>query len=1403
MDRSNLFHTVFLILLTCCVQAQGPAIRFESLSLDAGASNGSVNCILQDSRGFLWFGTYSGLVRFDGYKARVFPMISEDGATLRSDQISCLYEDREQRLWVGTLNAGLFRYDRRSERFENFRHDPKQPNSLSHNEVYSVCQDSEGLLWVGTKFGLNRFDPQAGRWKRFFAKPAPSGNTPISDHIYEVCETPDGSIWAATTAGLYRYTKTSDWEYQCHVYPLHGTQSTEKGRLADNFCYIVRPAKTDTNTLWAATRSGLKKITYSADPAQPPAIFAYRYASGNLSGLSHPVVQDFWETPQGDLWVGSFNGLNLLKRGQTQFRHFFADPNVPFSLSHNTIRSLWQDRSNNLWIGTESGLNKVNLGQNPFIALRPDLGTPSDGNIVSALCADRSGKGFWAGTRTGGLHYFDAGPSGVRRAKKYRLQIPWAAEPEFANVITGLAQTPEGDLWISTQGAGVVHLKPQEMPALSGLIRPKEQYMNNFGYGQLADDYVMCLHRSARQGGRLWIGHWGGGIDLLEEKTAQVRHFRSVGNVNLTAFANVAFAEYNTPEGETRLWVGTRGNGLLHLRYDEKNATLQLIQQYAYEPSNATGISDNKINCLHLDRRGRLWVGGGAGVNLFSDGKFRAFDRQHGLPDNAVQSILEDRQGQLWVSTENGLACLREKAPDAVEIRQFNVHDGLHHRYFFNNSAVENHNGTLAFGGMDGLTLFDPAKIRSDTVPPLTALSDFKLFNRSVPVGQPFDGRVLLPISLLENPEIRLSHRDNVLTFEFVSLHFSEPLKNKYAYKLEGFDQDWVYTDAGQRYAHYTNLPYRNFVFRVKSSNGDGVWSEPVSVRLHMDPPIWLSKPAFVLYALLFVGLLYAFWRIVHLRAAFKNRLTLERLEREKTAAITQAKLQFFTNISHELRTPLTLILSPLEQLLHERPQGLPLQKMLARMHEHAEKLSTMINQLLDFQKSEAGVMPLHVEKTDLPQFVEEVALSFKSIAQQHRIALTCTAEQAHLEVWIDRDQMEKVLFNLLSNALKFTPDEGAVHLRLGVDTEDREKVYIAVSDTGPGIPAHEWDKIFTVFHQVDHQAARSIFGGTGIGLALVKAIMEQHKGCVSVKNGVEKGAVFTLVLQTGTAHFTTEQLSPPRPTGVPAPSETGEPVAAVPSEAQPRKLVLIADDNPGILAYLHENLSRDYDVCQADNGADALRLALDRQPALVISDIAMPGMDGLELCHQLKTQLLTCHIPVVLLTARAAMAFKRAGWETGADDYITKPFNMPLLLLRVRSLLHNRDVLREKYGANSTQFNPAKLSTNPLDKAFLTELVAAIDRHLDESEYAVDDLARDVAMSRPQLYRKVKALTGDAPNALIRNRRLQKAAELLASGQHNVSEVAYRTGFTDLKYFRERFKDLFGSTPSEYRDEG
>ncbi|MGB3799956.1 MAG: two-component regulator propeller domain-containing protein [Lewinella sp.] len=1397
---------VSLLLPALPAAQSGSAPIIASFPVDNVLSRSFITSLLEDHSGHLWVGTWSGLLRYDGHTIRHYQQGRSSDSGLITNKITALYEDRQQRLWIGTRNGGFYLYDRAQDRLIPYRRNPDSANSLSNDNVWDIHQDRFGYLWVATENGLNRFDPDTEDFT-LYQHVASDRRTLSNSFINTLHEEEDGALWVGTDSGLNRLVRRPDGSPDYFVqYDLtqQPTELAEGGSrlLRQNFILTIEGVIGSPGHLWLGTKQGL--LRFQPDPTSPGGftLKLYHHRAEDPYSLTTDDVANIWQDRAGELWVGTNDGLNRMDVASERFERILANPSQPGQLNDNVIIALYGGTGGRLWIGTEGGLNYIDRQARQFATINPTATEQSNDRNISAMATASRENALWLATRGDGLHFqpFDPGSGRHRPATTFRLRIE--GNGNKAGFASGILRDGDNKLWIATQGTGLIGFPEDELLArVRRGKRVQELTAASVPSAQGTELYLMSI---AEANSGIWLGAWDLGLFRYHADSNKLVNYRMTRDLTLDLGAsNNVHLLPRTEGGVEYLYVGTRGNGLLKLQYREASDGIDLISHFRFAEDQERSLSSNFINSLYTDSTGVLWVATENGLNrMREDGRgFDNVDTSDGLNDAFVQAITQDRNGDLWVSTKQGISRVHLTARD-TSVKNFGTNSGLQDLFFYDDAAIELPGGQLAFGGSLGLSYLLTPDLLTDTVAPQIAIKDFRLANQSVPVGEMPDGRTLLTQTIGATKHVVLSHRDNMISIEFVGLKIGESQLLRYAYRLQGF-HDWIYTDSDARVANYTNLQPGSYTFAVKAANTDGVWSEPVRLDLVIRPPFWKTGWAYLLYALASAGLLYLVIRFVQMRAGLHHRLQLARVEREKAEELNELKVRFFTNISHELRTPLTLILRPLEHLLREETPNGRLHQTYARMFRSAGRLHHMINQLLDVQKNDAGLLRLRVAEGNLARFLEEIVLSFQSLGQERGVTLVYTPEQSRIAVTYDRDQLEKVFYNILSNGLKFTPAGGSVtvHLR-EVTVNDTDFAEITITDTGRGIAAEQLPFIFDRFYQAtDHYGTD---GGTGIGLALAKAITEAHGGNIDVESEPGRGTRISVFLPRGQGHFAPEQ----RIENFRDSEDISRYLELAASDAErqenlaesPRTdvKVLIVEDNEDIRSYLRENLEKRYTVLEAPNGVTGLQLAEAELPDLVLADITMPEMTGIELCRRLKTNIHTSHLPVILLTARTSLLFKLDGLQTGADDYITKPFNLQLLRARIENLVNSRQRLREYFGKNVT-LSPKGVVLNNLDEDFLRKLQESVEAHIDDSAFGVEQLADAVFMSRMQLYRKVKALTDDTPNQLIRSFRLQRAVQLLKTGQYNVADVTYMVGYNDLKSFRAQFKKMYGVSPSHY----
>lgn len=1375
--------------------AQQGNLKFERISIEQGLSQNTIYCILQDRKGFLWFGTQDGLNKFDGYDFKVYKHDPQNPNSLSNNVVRAIYEGRDGTLWIGTNGGGLNKLvlagSNDEETFTLFKHDPQNPNSLSDDYVLAIHEDAQqdsSMLWIGTRYGgLNKLEVETGRFTRYQHNPSDASS--LSDnYIMTIYQDQSGAFWIGTySGGLHRF------DPGIGVFSRYQLDSPTSHQL--NHKQIRTIYEDSVGTLWIGTGGGLDKLILEGPDRQPGIITHYHHNPNDAASLSASAVWSIFEDQSGRLWIGTGNGLNQFDRVTEKFHRYHNDPDDPGSLSDNYVRAISADRSGMLWIGTwNGGINKLDRRRGMFTHYRniPNDANSLRHNNVRAIYADRDST-LWIGTRGGGLDKFD---------RKKKTFTHYTEDPKGLshNYVWSIFESRAGEFWLGTYGDG-----------LKKFDRKKERFTHYrhdpANPKSLSHKHVTPIYED--RSGVLWIGTDGGGLNRFDREQETFKHYKHDPHDSTSLSHDGIWSIFEDRAG--RLWIGTAGGGLNKLVKEESNRAGGTFKHYKNDPDNPSSLSNNHIFCIHEDSRhtGILWLGTwGGGLDKFdtATGEFTHYTEKDELPNDVVYGILEDDHVNLWLSTNKGIARFNTLTET---FKNYNMHDGLQ-SYEFNGGAYhKSKSGEMFFGGINGFNAFYPNEIKDNTYLPSIVITAVKKFDQ------------IAKRDIAAADEIALSYKDKYLTFEFVALDYTNPEKNQYAYMMEGFDETWI--DAGaRRFASYTNLDPGNYVFKVKGSNNDGVWNEEgVTVKIAIAPPPWKTWWAYAFYVLFIVGLLYGLRRYELNRLRLKNQLQIEHLEAEKLKELDHLKSRFFANISHEFRTPLTLILGPLENAV-AKISDIAIQKQLVMAFEHGRRLLRLINQILDLSKLEAGRMELKASRGNLIPFLKGIVYVFESLARERQITLNFRSSYAALEVYYDIEKMEQVFYNLISNAIKFIPAGAGGKVTVTVAKSqisllkklppNVECVRISIKDTGIGIPADRQAQIFDRFYRAEN-LPRDSQPGTGIGLALAKEIVELHFGEINMISEDGQGAEFIVTLPLGKDHLAANQIidedeSGGRKSTQPAPGKIVSGVlpennVAVDADSDrengEQDIVLIVEDNQEVRAFIRQYLEADYAVIEAVNGRDGFEKAAAAIPDLMICDVMMPEMSGYELCHALKNDERTSHIPIILLTAMGGEENKLEGLQTGADDYLTKPFSSKELLARVKNLIAQRRKLRERF-SREVVLKPSEIAITSTDERFLNRVKEAVEKNLGDEEFSVEDLGREVGMSRVQLHRKLKALTNQSASEFILSMRLQRAVDLLKQNAGTVAEIAYMTGFNTPNYFAKCFRKQFGCSPSEYK---
>ena len=1286
--------------------------------------------------------------------------------------INSMLQDRRGFIWLSTRD-GLCRYD--GIRFRIYAHDPRQAKSLSFSSLYEIREDNKGRIWVRTENNnIDCFDPITEQSRRI------SNSTAFRqalgrDQLSGIFPDRLGNVWVITqTNGFFRLN--ANGSITNRFWEMHG----------DTVQRVFHALHVDQRgILWLAARDGL----FSYNPASNT-FAGFRLAQG----LPQNEVYSLHERANGELMLGFPGRFALFDPASGRVRKVVALPGNPSSSPVFARDARGVDYVNQSQYTDRTGLVAVLPTLSPDGAAKSKLTHFS----VLSLLVDRTNV-LWLGLNGDGVikynlnkQLFQTWPYVDRFHIDWMTQqygIPASAIPPAIQQQTAYDMRYRFDrtnaLWISSPKAPPYRYDANERRFVPVLPTGIEAHWLPPG-----EPFRLTTISTGAQG-EIW------GL-LAPHNQALVRY--NPGQNNFTAFPiplpkNNPFIIRDMIVDGGRVYLATKNSGLLQADLSTK----RLIRWH----SGAGGPSvlpDDALFCLAQDpvRYNHLWIGTfGRGLCRLDKltGQIRQFTMSQGLPNNVIYAIRPDRSGHLWLSTNRGLCRFDTRT---YEVRNYTADDGLPSDEFMPYHDITLPDGRLIFGGIDGYTIFDPKRIREDPFKPTVALTALRINNQLVSATTP-DSPLGGDINAAR--DITLAYDQNFLSLDFAALQFNQSRKNQYRYKLIGLDNDWVYS-GNQAMATYTNLPPKTYTFVVNGSNTSGIWSPHVhQLQITIQPPLWATWWAYTAYALLLLGTLalYVWVRIRRIRQ--KNQLELREQEAHQIKHLDAIKTRFFANITHELRTPLTLIISPLEQLLNETADS-PFHNRLLLVYRNANRLLRLINELLDLAKLEAGNLTVTPTPADLPEFIQRTVFVFLEEAQRKQIQLHLDSHIGQSMYWFDPDKVEKIVSNLLSNALKFTDEHGAVTvttqaepiLSPSADGVSTDLIRLIVHNTGVAIPVHNLPYVFDRFYQADPTADGAVTG-SGIGLALAKELVEMMRGTISVESSPARGTTFTVELpcQQARTHYSETDL----PDLSPVLTADQDRINRLSADENAPRILLVEDDND-IAEYVISILSVEWRVQRVSNGRAGVEAALADVPDMIISDVLMPEMNGYELCRILKTNPITNHIPIMLLTAKVAVASRLEGLESGADDYLEKPFQVDELRGRVRNRLEHQQRIRQYYRTQFLREGHLPLASQAPEDDFMNKVYAVLEARLDDQTFGVEPLAAAMGMSRMHLSRKTKAMTGLTPNELIRMIRLKRAADLLLT-RASVSEVADRVGFDTAAYFSKVFKDQYQLTPSEY----
>lgn len=1323
--------TALLLLLTPLVafQAYGADVRFRNIQTQNGLSNDDVNCIFKDSHGFMWFGTASGLNRYDGYAVKIFHSQRPDTTALRDNYVQNIQEDSHGNLWICAGDTYSV-YNPINERFSWFGFNearklglPAEPKKIlvhdtqmwfvvNNNEIYKkeqgqravkllqmgsghditdikVMSDTGNIIAVNSVGDLIIFDQKG----RIILKSKSVGINPLSTEFF-IYRDYDGLIWIYSVYGVSCFNpKSNQW-------------------LLKNICR-------------------------------------------ELNGLS---VKSIAQDNSGRIWFGTDNnGIFVLDKDDS-IEKFVNIPLDGYSLPNNTVKTIYNSKDGGIWVGTyKKGVSVYYPSEYKFTS-RP---------IADVNCIARNPNEYssvWIGTDHSGLMKYN-----YSTGELVRIEDPH--DPNH-NAITSLMTDANGNLWIGTYQGGLKRYS-------NGQFEHWDK-----GNGLVSNNIWAILEGND---GKIWLGTLDGGLQIYDPDK---KSFRTFDITNSKINSNYINTLSKGRDGS--VYAGTT-YGIARISPVDYSITT-----FKGSKRNEKDFSNLNINHVVADSRGLLWVGTREGLEAYdvkSDTLYN-ISLSDRFPNPFILGIIEGADHSMWVTVGNEMfnISVTEGAPDkplSFDVKSYGTHDGILSGTFNQRSMCLLPSGELLAGSLEGILTINPEKITLNTNKPKVIFTGLSIKNIPVTVGKEYNGRLILPEALDYTDKIKLEYDHNDLTIYFATDNYSNSEHTLYKYRLEGFDDDWITCVAGTHHATYTNLPPGSYTFAVKAINSDGVESDQArNIKIVISAPWWASWWAKLIYAIIIIVTVTGTVIFYHKRSLAKLRQRQREELTKKTAELNQLKFKFFTNISHELRTPLTLILSPVESMLKENPQEKSLRR-LNTIKTNAQRLLYLVNQLLDFRKNEMAGLTLHLSEGDIVSTVKNACDSFRELTERKDIALELNASCSRLDMSYDNDKVTKTLMNLLSNAVKYTPDGGHITVSL---TQDLDKVIISVADTGKGISDADKQHIFERFYRSEDSSDLST--GTGIGLSLVYEYTKLHGGTVEVADNIPQGTVFTIVMPQKKVSDIEDDATCPT-TEIPTDKAKTEISASV-EIPNDRPKVLFVDDNHDLTDFLKDEFSEEYDISVAYNGAEALKIVNGKSFDLIVTDLMMPEMDGIEFSRRLKSDAATVDIPLVMLTAKQDMGSIIEGLTLGADDYITKPFNNEILALKMKRLI---GLKRKGLKRTLIEPTPSKIEITSLDEQLIEKAVKYVESNISRSDLSVEELAREMGMSRVHLYKKISALTGKTPIEFIRLLRLKRATQYLAESQLTIAEIAYRLGFNNPKYFSKYFKEEFGILPSEYQE--
>lgn len=1350
--------TLLFVLLGCFyLLGQDKGYQFKHLNTSDGLSQSSIIAMEQDTLGRMWLGTRDGLNLYDGTDFKVYRTEEGDTTSISNSDILAITEDSEGYIWVGTYN-GLNRYDPKSDTFTRFFYATAE-NSLSNNTVWCITEMQNGELWIGTSNGLSIYDKKNNRFQAVYSSDS-DGSLP-SNYILSIAQTNDGTVWVGTSKGFCKATRKGAEKPTFETLALKG---------ADIDPFIQTIVSCDKNSLCIGTKNmGMLKFDLLSE--------RYIVKPGYQKNSDvRAIVTDH----KGKLWLGTANGVVLLENDKA-VASLTSQTNNLGGLSHNYIKSMLIDKKGSIWIGSYHGgidiwdASNINFLDYSEYLDRNELGS----RVVSAIVSDQDEK-LYIATEGGGITILNTD----ERQVDY-LNMANTTGLVSNNIKSLLLQ--ENFLYIGSFNKGLMAYDLAKKAFTDSKLSDSLKYVTkNTG--------IYDIEKGI--GNTLWLGTFGEGLIQYDLNTGRHNIFQTDDGHGAGLSSNRIRSLMI--DRSSNVWVGTQ-SGLNLLPYQNGIYDPQNIKHFQYDKDTGSG---DDILTIYQDALGVIWLGIRAkGLFRFDGKEFQNVPIRTTTTITSIYAISEDDDNVLWMSSNQGLIKY-ETRTDSFTL--FTQKDGLAGNEFSSGAVLKMKGSKFYFGGPGGLSYFDARNIAKNDFSPQVILTDFNVKNEPI---SPKDENGILEQSLPYTKKVALAYDKANFSINYAIPNFVNPSSNQYQYRMRGLEENWTTTTRTQ--ANYTIQKPGNYTFEVKGANNDGVWNaEPTSIQIEVLPAPWRSLWAFMLYGILLFGAIWGFGNIIRSRTKLKHELQLEHLKNQQNIENNDAKLRFFTNISHEFRTPLTLITGPLQQLLKDYKGSRYVYKKLLVMESNANHLLQLINRLMDFRKLEHERVKLETAEGNIVKFLREIYLSFTEFAKGRNYDYTFESESQEILVYYDRPKLEQVFYNLISNAFKYTPQDGQIAIEIRTGEKD---ITIDVKDSGHGIPEEYRERIFDRFFEIpEYKRDMTEQGtGTGIGLSIAKRMIELHKGSIAVLGDTDKGSIFRVTLPLGKEHLQeneiianfkfsddlrlyTSQLEQGQ--------ENNEAIVSELLLDQEKYVILLVEDNTPLRNFMKDLLKEKYNVLEAGDGQEAMQKALKFVPDLIVSDVIMPRMVGTELCAKIKENIKTSHIPVILLTSRTSLLYKFEGLESGADDYISKPFDVREFQLRIKNLIESSKRLRTKF-SNDSGFKPNEIAVSSIDEELLVKALQIVEDNISNDQFDIPTFSSELGVSRTLLFTKTKAWTNMTPNEFIQEVRMKRAVQLLEQDKLNISQVSYKVGFKNPKYFSKCFQKKYGITPSSFTE--